>query len=263
MTETLSAQHALAIVEHCPFALLVMDSSNRVIGYNRAFELLLGSTRAGGLRGRRSTEIGAHPARALLSAEGTFYWTDSHDNPHHFEVRHIDLPDTHGTRARLFVDISRQVELEREQAALREELEQLSLTDPVTGLLNQHGIELALEPQVARSRRYNRPLTVIMMGLRCPSESKRILRQMAQLLKDQLRWADLIGYNEQHEFILILPETQPQDSAGLTDKLQQQLDAYYGITGWRRSDNANTLLKRAGKALSRARSEHQQHSIAL
>jgi GGDEF domain-containing protein len=119
-------------------------------------------------------------------------------------------------------------------------------------------------------------MAVIMMNVRCQSDCDTARLHVAQLLKDQLRWADLIGCNEQNEFMLILPETTPEAGVRLAAKLQQRLqemaeqkldsklvDTYYGVTGWRRSDNADTLLKRAGMALSSARTEHHNHPIAL
>ncbi len=276
MTETLSAQHALAIVEHCPFALLVLDISGRIVSYNQAFERLVGRAQAAELKGHSITDIGSHPARSLLGAETSLCWTDRNNTPHHFEIEHIDLPGKEFAQARLFMDISRQVALEQAHDTLNEELKRHTLTDPVTGLLNQRGVALALEPQVARSRRYNNPMAVIMMDVQCRSDIDAVRLQVAHLLKDQLRWADLIGCNDQGEFMLVLPETSPEAGLRLAAKLQQRLqelaerefgsetvDTCYGVTGWRRSDNAETLLKRAAMALSRARSEHTSQPIAL
>ena len=43
----------------------------------------------------------------------------------------------------------------------------------------------------------------------------------------------------------------------------QRIEACYGVTGWRRSDNASALLNRASMALSKARAEQGEHLIAL
>jgi GGDEF domain-containing protein len=99
---------------------------------------------------------------------------------------------------------------------------------------------------------------------------------VARLLKDQLRWADLVGCTEQHEFMLVLPETTTDAALLLAGKLTgrlrdlagqelggESLDSCYGVTGWRRSDTAESLLARAGVALSQARAEQRPHAIAL
>ena len=276
MTATLSAQHALAIVEHCSLPLLVTDRQGRVISYNRAFEQLLGRDQASELRGSSYIDLGNHPARMLLAPESSVRWTDHNAIQHYFEVQDIDLPDVDFVQARMFVDIRRQVELEQAHATLRDELDQHILTDRATGLLNRRGVMLALEPQVARSRRYNSPMAVMMLDVHCHKDCEATRLHVARLLKDQLRWADLIGCTEQHEFMLVLPETTPEAALLLAEKLTgrlrdlaeqeldgESLDSCYGVTGWRRSDTAESLLTRAGVALSQARAEQRPHTIAL
>ena len=275
MTENLSQKHALAIVDNFPFPVLVMDKQGCVCSYNPAFEQLVGRVQASDLQGQEFARLGNRPVRMLLSKDKYICWTDRNNTKHHFEVHYIDLPGEDYEYARLFIDISKQVELEQSHATLNEELKQHILTDTITGLLNRRGIMLALEPQVARSRRYNSAMSVIMMEVHCDGDRERLLLHVARLLKDQLRWADLIGCNEHHELILVLPETTAEAAKQLADKLEQrlaemdgELDARnlstcYGITGWRKNDNAGTLLKRAGMALSEARSRQNEHSIAL
>ena len=276
MTAKLSAQHALAIVEHCSLPLLVTDRQGRVISYNQAFERLVGGDQASELQGAGYADLGDHPARMLLGPETSLCWTDHDAIRHCFEVQDIDLPDADFVQARLFVDISRRVELEQAYATLNDELEQHILTDRATGLLNRRGVMLALEPQVARSRRYNSPMTVMMLDVHCQQDCEATRLHVARLLKDQLRWADLIGCTEQHEFMLVLPETTTDAALLLAEKLTghlrdlagqepggESLDGCYGVTGWRRSDTAESLLARAGMALSQARAEQRPHAIAL
>lgn len=276
MTANLSAQHALAIIENCPLPLLLMDRYERVLGYNQAFAQLVGDARASEMEGCNSADLGDHPAHALLTSETSVCWTGQHGTPFHFGITTINLDDGDARHARLYIDISRQIELERAHDSLTDELRQNILTDRVTGLLNQRGVMLALEPQVARSRRYNSPMAVIMMAVNNGDDSDSLRLHVARLLKDQLRWADLIGCSEQREFMLILPETTAEAAVRLADKLtqsvqdmaRQQLGALpeevcYGVTGWRRSDNADTLLSRAGMALVQARSAHTAHAVAL
>ncbi len=275
MTEYLSEKHALAIINNGPLPVLVIDRQGCVLSYNRAFEQLVGRDQAGNLQGHESARLCNHPLRTLLGGEKFVCWTDRDNTRHHFEIRRIDLPGDDCVQARLFIDIKKQVELEQAHATLNEELKQHILTDTVTGLLNRRGIMLALEPQVARSRRYNSPISIIMMDVHCDRDKEHLLLQVARLLKDQLRWADLIGCSEQHEFILVLPETTAESAMRLADKLEQRLaemgdefnvqdlSTCYGVTGWRKKDNAGTLLKRAGMALSEACSLQGEHSIAL
>jgi GGDEF domain-containing protein len=119
-------------------------------------------------------------------------------------------------------------------------------------------------------------MAVMMLDVHCHKDCEATRRHVARLLKDQLRWADLIGCTEQHEFMLVLPETTPDAALLLAGKLTgrlrdlagqeldgESLDSCYGVTGWRRSDTAESLLTRAGVALSQARTEQPPHAIAL
>jgi len=275
MTDCLSEKHALAIVNNCPFPVLVMDHRGQVLNYNHAFEQLVGRDQASDLLALEYSRPGNHPLGMLLSGETSVCWTDHNKTRRHFKVHFIDLEGEPRAQARLFIDVSEQAELEQSHAKLNEELKQHILTDSITGLLNWRGLVLALEPQVARSRRYNSPMSVIMMEIRCEADRDRLLLQVARLLKDQLRWADLVGCSEHHEFVLVLPETTAESAMQLADKLEQRLTGSgneidgqnlsicFGITGWRRKDNANTLLSRASMSLSEARSRQAEHSIAL
>jgi len=276
MTANLSAQHALALIEHSPFPLLIMDKQGRVLSYNPAFAQLVGSSQAAELLERRFADLGHHPARLLLGSETTICWTGRQGERRHFEITTISLDHDDAVRARVYFDISRQVELKLAHDTLNEELRQNILTDRITGLLNHRGVMLALEPQVARCRRYNSPIAVVMMDVTCEENGDSVRLHVARLLKDQLRWADLIGCSEQREFMLILPETTPEAAVRLADKLTQRVEemaakelggqpveSCYGVTGWRRSDSADTLLNRAGRALSQARSAQNQHAVAL
>lgn len=273
MTANLSAPHALAIVENSPFPVLVMDAQERVVSYNQAFAQLVGPSLAGALRGDNPAD-GA--SCALLGSGKTACWTDRRGRRHHFEITRIRLDDGEGTTARLYTDITRRVELQEAYDTLNDELGRNILTDRLTGLLNQRGVMLALEPQVARSRRYNSPIAVVMMDVTGTATGDKVRLHIARLLKDQLRWADLIGCTGEQEFMLILPETTPEAAVNLADKLTQRiaemtgreldglpLETCYGVTGWRRSDNADTLLRRAAAALSQARTAHSPQPVAL
>lgn len=272
MTQPMSASQALAIVDNCPFPLLILNASNQVSHYNRAFERLLERLCNCGKRGAATTPLGDDPLATLADAQETVSWTEPNGEQCHFEIAGFSLPGPSNGQVRIFVDISRQVRLQQAQRSLSEELRQHTLTDPVTGLLNQRGLMLALEPQVARSRRYNRPMSLIILAIEDSGRGHAPLVDVGRLLKDQLRWADLIGCTEQQEFMLVLPETSAEAAAEVAQKLEQRLvdlapqaeGAWFcvGISGWRRNDNARSLLKRAAQSLAQVRAQRTVQFIA-
>jgi GGDEF domain-containing protein len=86
------------------------------------------------------------------------------------------------------------------------------------------------------------------------------------LLRDQTRWADLLGCNDNHDFLLILQETTRESALRLVEKLTTHLErisatvsspvgACYGVTHCLRDDDPESLLERAEAALGEARKQ--------
>jgi len=276
MPEILSPDQALRLVDTCPIPMILLDAEGVVRACNPAFTAMVGKAQADNLTGQSASSLTDHSLRALLGSGRQACWTDSTGQQHHYEVLRGDTGGDIPMGVRYFINVTRQHALEQSQHALREELREHTLTDSVTGLLNQRGIMLALEPQVARSRRYNSPISVIILELHGTGNDDALCKQIARELKDQLRWADLIGCDDEQSFILILPETGEDDALQLAEKLrtrliefvrneftQQTISANSGVTGWRRTDNANTLLKRARLSLEQTRAEQDHGTVAL
>jgi PAS domain S-box-containing protein len=259
----IAAIPAAELLAACPTALLVLDPEGRVLAHNPALLELAGLS-AVDLDGRAAAELG-EPLAALLALQGEGPWTAADGRSLIVEVQRTALEN--GGVACWIRDIS-------EARQLQAEIRAQSLSDAVTGLLNPRGVTMALEPQVARSRRYSSSMAVLMMEAGAEAATPQRQLQVARLLKDQLRWADIIGCNEQHEFILVLPETSRDDALKLADKLSkhlqeldtdagQALSPCYGVTEWRKSDSAATLLQRAATALQQARGAQQGMAVAL
>ncbi|RRQ21875.1 GGDEF domain-containing protein [Thiohalobacter thiocyanaticus] len=222
-------------------ALLVLDSDGQPRAANAALLRLLDT----GLDG-----LG--PDHPLLAANAdSLSYTGPRGERLELQVRYLPLTD--GSRALWFRDHSEQQRLERELA-------EQSLTDPVTGLLNHRGLGVALEPQVSRCRRYDSPLSLVLLELHGEVDNQARIR-VSRILKDQLRWADMIGCSEDQRFILALPETRQADAEQLIAKLHERLaaefadagvDAAFGLAEWRKADNTQTLINRAAQTLDPA-----------
>ncbi len=171
----------------------------------------------------------------------------------------LDGRPNHALVAHYFVDDTPQEQLSHQ---LREQI----LIDVLTGLPNRRALMLALEPQVSRCRRYHSQMSVVLMDIDSAGNRDNGMHRLAvsRLLKDQLRWADLIGCDDDGAFILILPETGEEDALKLVQKLSGQIaqlpgmdsasiGASFGVTAWRKNDDANALLRRAGLALAEHR----------
>ncbi len=256
MLDSITLPDALQLLETCPTPMLILDREGHVSGGNVALLSLL----EGSLQGHAQS-------LADMPLEGAMQLR-TNQGERHFRVSHVSLAD--GGEARFFEEVTGELE----RARLARELQAQTLKDPLTGLLSQRGLMVALEPQVSRSRRYSNPLSVIVLEASGEGDGEALQLAISQVLKDQVRWADLVGIADSREFILALPETSREDALRLAHKLGEQLEDLrdaadrpaqiaYGVTEWGKQDNAAALLKRACQALKQARSSESEQLIAL
>ena len=274
MKDTLALEQALALIDNGLDPVMLFDAQDRVIAANAALRTLLG-TAFDTLIGCRAADLTGNPVQILLTGSDTFAYLGAGDHHGYFVAQDLRLPPgATAVRARLLRDVSEVEHLHAEREQLQAELAAQTLHDPVTGLLNRRGLMVALEPQVSRCRRYNSPLAVIVMDVYGSTAEDSLLVRISQILKDQLRWADVIGSSENHEFIMVLPETRRDDALALTEKLNDRLGREFqdGNTAWtafgvvecQKTDNTNTLLRRAQTALDQARASRDgRPAVAL
>lgn len=116
-----------------------------------------------------------------------------------------------------------------------------------SGVLARAAIQHRLDSEISRSRRYQNELTCI--SVRCPGAEA--ATGVARLLKEQLRWVDLLGQWSDDALLVVLPETALDAAQGLRDKLAALLAApglgaiACGVTAWHKGDNAERMVARA------------------
>lgn len=175
---------------------------------------------------------------------------------------------------RYFVDVTEIMRLKSESRNLKDQLDNTTTADLLTGLLNYRSLMQALEPQVSRSRRYGNPLTVIVMQIdayqaeaqNVKPVTDQVLTAVSFYLRDQMRWVDLVGRTEDNEFTLILPETNEEEAIILARKVNERIkqlslpdspevtvsvDASFGIAQWSKGDDTSLLLKKAKTNLAK------------
>lgn len=119
-----------------------------------------------------------------------------------------------------------------------------------SGVLARAAIQHRLDSEISRSRRYHNELTCITVHCAGLQASAR-LAGVARLLKEQLRWVDLLGQWADDTLLVLLPETALEPAEGLRAKLAALLAApgigaiACGVTAWQKGDNAERMVARA------------------
>ena len=115
---------------------------------------------------------------------------------------------------------------------LAEELRRITNVDALTGLYNQRYFHVLAAQETARSRRYRKHFSLLMLELeavRHPGGAQdfegndELLKQVAQALKRQMRSVDAICRYGADRFVIILPETAQQRLGIVTEKLRSAL----------------------------------------
>jgi GGDEF domain-containing protein len=258
MLNSLTLEEAKTLMDACPLAILLLDASGSIRACNRAFASLTGVVSE--MTATGPEELRKEGLLEPLLGSGTLVnWIMSDGDERWLAVETRPLTGPDGGMARFYVDVTEKLRLREERDGLRAELKQLSLKDEtLTSLMNRRGLLHALEPLIARCRRYDRPLSVVAMGLGAQEERQKLLVKISFLLRDQTRWADLLGCNDDHDFLIILQEATRESALRLVEKLTvqlKQISASYGVTQCQHDDTAETLLERAETALGEARTQ--------
>jgi len=111
----------------------------------------------------------------------------------------------------------------------REELERLSVTDELTGLVNRRRLTSELEREVRRSERHGRPFAVLMLDVDHFKHfndtyghpaGDGVLKHLSDILRECARELDTVARYGGEEFILILPETTAEGAAQVAERIR-------------------------------------------
>lgn len=133
----------------------------------------------------------------------------------HLQFPPGEAPSAAEGKRQLALTMAEQISMALASLRLREKLRDLSIRDPVTGLLNRRFMEDALGRELRRAQRKNTPMGVIMIDV---DHFKRyndtfghdagdtVLRELGRYFQENVRESDLACRYGGEEFTLILPE---------------------------------------------------------
>jgi diguanylate cyclase (GGDEF)-like protein len=126
--------------------------------------------------------------------------------------------------------VANQTALALERVKLIAFLENLSITDALTGIANRRHFEWRLSEEIERARRYKYPLSALMLDLDHFKQVNDnyghqigdiVLQQVAQRLRRILRRTDFLARYGGEEFIVLAPQTPADRALILAERLRQ------------------------------------------
>ena len=131
--------------------------------------------------------------------------------------------------------VAPQIALALERAAWQQRANQfqlMSITDPLTGLHNRRYLEARLTEELSRSKRYNYPLSFMMIDiddfklyndLNGHQAGDRALEITAQCLRAALRKVDVASRYGGEEFSILLPQTSLGEAGVIADRIRRKI----------------------------------------
>src|SRR4030042_6110303 len=119
--------------------------------------------------------------------------------------------------------------------AVSEKMNSLIIREGLTGLFNKTYIRQRLEEEFYRSKRYNHPLSLMMIDLDNfkalndhfgHTAGDHLLRYFSQVIADTIRPSDIAARFGGEEFLIILPETYKEEAQAVAERLRTRISLY-------------------------------------
>lgn len=187
--------------------------------------------------------------------------------------------------------VAPQIALALERAEWQQRANQfqlMSITDPLTGLHNRRYLEARLAEELSRSKRYNYPLSFMMIDiddfkhyndLNGHQAGDRALEITAQCLHAALRKVDVASRYGGEEFSILLPQTSLEEAGVIADRIRRKImttkfphgpsqpsgmvTASIGLSSFSPALNsAEAIVRAADRALYHAKSHGKNRAYA-
>lgn len=158
-------------------------------------------------------------------------------------------------RLRLLGLLSDQAAIAIHNARLHDFVKHQAVTDPLTGVANRRAFNERLEEEIRRSKRYNRPFSLLILdldGFKAVNDTfghligDQTLQAVASCLQRSVRDTDFLARYGGDEFALILPETNKEQAGALIEKINQKISKCH--MPWPEGDSLDWVRASTGVA---------------
>lgn len=131
--------------------------------------------------------------------------------------------------AQLASAFAAQVAVALENARLFEEIQKIAMTDPLTSLFNRRKFFELADHEFERARRYQHPLSLIMMDIDFfkhvndtfgHAAGDLVLKFIADKYQNSTRSVDILGRYGGEEFVILMPETTAEEAKMTAERLR-------------------------------------------
>lgn len=166
-------------------------------------------------------------------------------------LKNLDSPELKGLMEKADVSLILSEDGRETLSALQQLLEEnqrlneISITDPLTGLFNVRHFRLRLGVEFERVRRMERPCSLIMIDLdrfkavndnHGHQAGDQLLRDVAEIIRTRVRAIDIPVRYGGDEFAVVLPDTEIRSAYVMAERIRAQIEQdprthSFGITG--------------------------------
>lgn len=121
------------------------------------------------------------------------------------------------------------------RAILYQHMEQLATTDGLTGLNNHRHFQELLSREIERSRRYNRPLSLLLMDIDHFKSfndtyghpvGDLVLKEISQCIRHSIRQNDIPARYGGEEFVVIIPESSEKGALTIAERIRCTIEQH-------------------------------------
>jgi diguanylate cyclase len=159
------------------------------------------------------------------------------------------------------------------QRAVADDMVKLAMVDSLTQVDNRRLLNQILENEVNRAERHNLPLSALLFDLDLfkrindslgHNTGDKVLKEVAQLLRQNIRASDPFGRWGGDEFLCLAINSDGEQAVELAERLREAVQAHqfnavnkvtasFGVTTFQKGDTPETLIRRADLGLYKAK----------